>query len=124
MACAGALQGFQEGIKSLLGEHVDFVNNKNLIATMGREVLDILPEFPNLIDAAVTGAVDFQDIETMPLGDLETRLARLARRRRRTVAAVQGLARMRATESCRPPGAAEEKGVATRPVSRASSRCG
>ncbi len=66
------LQGFEEGIKGLFGEHMDFINNKNLISTLGRQVLNIFPEFPNFIDAAITGAVDFQDIKAMPLGYLQT----------------------------------------------------
>ena len=106
------LQGFQEGIKGVLGEHVDFIDNKNLITTLGREIFNIFPKFPNLIDAPVTGPVDFQDIETMPLGDLQTRLALVAGRRRRTVDTVQGLGQNAGHGGLtHAPGAAKEKGV-------------
>ena len=106
------LQGFQKGIKGLLGEHMDFIDNKNFLSPARREIFNIFPEFPNLIYAAVTGAVDFQDIKTMSLGDLQTGLTPIAGRRRWTFGTVQGLGQNAGHGGlANAPGAAEKKGV-------------
>jgi hypothetical protein len=106
------LQGFQEGVKGVLSETVYFIDNENFIATQGGEIFNIFPEFPNLVDAAITGAVDLQDIKAMSLGNLQAGLALVARRRRGTVDTVQGLGQDAGHRGLAdPPGPAKEIGM-------------
>jgi len=106
------LQGFEEGVKGILGETVNLINDKNLLSPPRREIFNIFPKFPNLLYAPVTGAINFQDIKTMTLGDLQTGLTPIAGRRRWTFGTVQGLGQ-NAGDGGLPnaPGAAEKKGV-------------
>jgi len=91
---------------------MDFIDNKNLLPPSGREIFNIFPEFPNLIYAPVTGAINFQDIKTMSLGDLQTGLTPIAGRRRWTFGTVQGLGQNAGDGGLsHAPGAAEKKGV-------------
>ncbi len=46
-------QGLQQGIESLPRQHVDFVDDVNLISTLRRCVTDILPQLPTLIDSSI-----------------------------------------------------------------------
>ena len=61
---------FQEGVEGLLGQHVDFVNDIDLEPGSGRSVADGVAELADFLDAAIAGAVDFDDIEGTALGDL------------------------------------------------------
>src|SRR5262249_22058447 len=72
-------------------QHVDFIDDVNLEARPGRTVLNVLAEIPNLVDAAVAGAVDFQNVDILAGGDTPTNLALIAGRWRRAVYAIQRL---------------------------------
>ena len=69
------LQGLQQGVEGLLGEHVHFIDDIDLVLALGRQILDLLPQVPDLVDAPVGGAVDFQDVQGGAVGDLPAHLA-------------------------------------------------
>jgi hypothetical protein len=54
---------------------VDFVDDVDLIRALGRGVADRLSEVADLVDAAVGGAVDLEDVEAPALLDLAAELA-------------------------------------------------
>ncbi len=62
-------QRLEQRVERLLGQHVNFVNNINLEARGGRDVLDRLAQFADLVDAAIAGAVDFQHVHRAAFGD-------------------------------------------------------
>src|SRR5207253_1442493 len=52
------LKGLQQGVEGLLGEHVDFVDDVDLVARPGGAVLNVGPDVAHLVDPAVAGGQD------------------------------------------------------------------
>jgi hypothetical protein len=73
------LQRLEKSIEGLLGEHVDFVNDIHLRAPSGRSVEDVLSKRTDLINPAITGPVNLDDIHRPARLDFETRGAGRAR---------------------------------------------
>ncbi len=71
------LQGLQQGVEGLLGEHVHFVDDVDLVLPLRGPVPDGLPQVADLVDAAVRRAVDLKDVDAPPLGDLRADFARI-----------------------------------------------
>ena len=61
-------QGFQQRVESLGGQHMNFIDDKHLVAVPRRPVSDALPQFPNLVNAAVGGRVDLENIDGLARG--------------------------------------------------------
>ena len=61
------LQGFEDSIESVIGQHMHFVDDIDLIAFLGRSVFDPLAQITDLIDAAVGSAVDLDDIHALAM---------------------------------------------------------
>ena len=74
----GLLEGLQEGVPSLGGEHVGLVDDVHLAAQRRGQVLDLLAEIAHLVDAAVAGGVDLQDIHRAAFDDLNACAAAVA----------------------------------------------
>ena len=85
------LQGLEERVPRLVGEHVHFVDDVDLVAVARRGVAHRLPQLPHRVDAAVAGAVDLQDVHRARLGDLQAGRAGVARDRGRPLDAVERL---------------------------------
>ena len=66
----GLLQRFEESVESLAGEHVNFVDDVDFEFSAGGGVGNTVAEILDLVDAAVGGAVDLEDVETAAFGDL------------------------------------------------------
>src|SRR5690554_152638 len=81
----------QQGVKRLVGEHMNLVNNIDLIAVPARRVAHPLAKLANLIDAAVRRPVDLKDVGRLPLVDLFARRALIAGRGGRALGAVKRL---------------------------------
>ena len=64
------LEGLQQRVESRDREHVDFVDDVDFELRRGRREFHRVPQFADLLDAIVAGAVDLQDIQRTPLGDL------------------------------------------------------
>ena len=73
------LKGLQQRVERLGREHVDFIDDVNLVATLGGAVTDRVPQFPDIVDAAVGCPVYFQDINGVSLCDFATVGALVAR---------------------------------------------
>jgi len=62
------LQGFEQGIGGAGTEHVDFVDDIDLIACLIRGVVDLLTEAADIIDAGVAGGINFDNIQGSGFG--------------------------------------------------------
>ena len=63
-------QRLEQRIEGRRREHVDLVNVVDLVATTRGGEFGVVPQFADLFDAVVTRAVDLEDIEAVPFGDL------------------------------------------------------
>ena len=108
------LEGLEEGVERRLREHVDLVDDVDLAAAPGGRVPGVLAKRPHLVDAAIAGPVDLDDVERAPRDHLAARLAGGARRR---AGAAGSLAvephgqKPRRRRLADPSGAGEEVGV-------------
>ena len=67
------------------------VDEVDFVSAFGRRVANVLAQLAHVFDAVVTGAVDFDDIETVASGDLAAVIAHSARRHSRAFDAVERL---------------------------------
>jgi len=110
-------EGLEQGVERRLAEHVDFVNDVDLVLAMGRRVLDGLPQVPHLIHAVVRCAVYLQHVEAGAGGNLLARIALVARRDGGAVLAVERLGKDTRHRSLADAAGPDKKiGVAIRPV--------
>ena len=72
----------------MLGEHMHFVNNIDLVAAARGGIANLLTQVADLVDAAVRGAIDLHDVQRAPHGDRLTRGALVARLGHRTLRTV------------------------------------
>src|SRR3989338_6240438 len=83
------LQGLQERVETVWSDLMDLVDDVDLVfAGRGRKT-DVFPQSTDLIDAAIGGAVDLQDVERAGILDLAAGDAFSAGRNGRTFRAVQ-----------------------------------
>ncbi len=59
-------QGLQQGVEGLGGQHVNFVDDDDLVAARGGQKPDFLLQLPNFLDAAVGSAVNFMRSRAVP----------------------------------------------------------
>ena len=85
------LQGLEQGVKGLSGQHVHFVNDDDLEARHDRHEADILFQFADFLNAPVGCAVNFVQVNRAASGDLLAGAAGAARLRRLAALAVEGL---------------------------------
>ena len=106
------LEGLEQGVEGLAREHVDFVDDVDLEPAPGRADGDVLPEAADLVDAAIAGGIDFDDIHILPGGDCGARVALIARLGRGPGGAFEGLGEdSRGARLPDTAGAGEEIGV-------------
>ena len=84
-------EGLQEGVEGLLGEHVHFVDDVDLVPGFDRGEIDVFPQLADVVDAAVGGAVDLDHVEGRAVPYLPAVVALAAGVRRRARLAVEGL---------------------------------
>src|SRR5262249_11618246 len=77
------------GVEGRLGEHVDFVDDVDLVPRPLRPGGDAIAQLPDLVHAVVAGPVDLLDVHVLPLGDGLAALALVARGRGRAHYAVE-----------------------------------
>jgi len=56
------LKGLEQGIRGFLGEHVDFINDIDLVAGLIWSIVDPLPEVSDFINATIAGSINLNDI--------------------------------------------------------------
>ena len=71
-------QHFQQSVEGVFGEHVHFVNNKDLVAGTCGKVADIFLQFADVFHAGIGRAVDFDDVSGDAIGDFFTGCALVA----------------------------------------------
>ena len=83
------LQRLEERVERPLRQHVDLVDDVDLLAAPHREVLHALPQLADVLDRVVARPVDLDDVLAASPQDLPAARALPARRRRRALLAVQ-----------------------------------
>lgn len=68
-------QRFQQGVESLLGQHMDLIDNVNLVAPSNGREPDIIPELSHLIDAVITRAIDLKNVKADTRRNFPARIA-------------------------------------------------
>ena len=63
------LESFEQGVERLIREHVDFVDNVDLVFTLGRRKVDLIAQITDIIHAGVGGRVDLDEIQKTILVD-------------------------------------------------------
>ena len=110
------LEGLQERVEGLTREHVDFVDDVDFESSASGADGDVLPQGADLVDAAVAGGVDLDDIDVLPRGDRAAAVALIARLRRGPGRAFEGLGEdPRGARLADTAGAGEKIGVADAP---------
>ena len=87
----GLLQGFEQGVEGGGGEHVDLVNDVDLVSVAGGPVGDMLPELADVVHPGAGGPVDLDHVHRARGGDLPAGGALAAGGGGRALFAVQGL---------------------------------
>jgi hypothetical protein len=64
------LQRLEQRVERRRRQHVDLVDDVNLVAALGRRVADVVAQLAHLLDTVVGRAVDLQHVERAALGDL------------------------------------------------------
>jgi hypothetical protein len=81
----------QEGVERARRQHVDLVDDHDLVAVPLRPVREGFLQPAHVFDAVVRGAVDLLDVDIDARGDLEAGAALIARGRRGALVAVECL---------------------------------
>ncbi len=72
------LQGLEERVPCLGGEHVRLVDDVDLATQRRRQVLHLVAQVAHLVDAAIAGGVDLEDVNRAAVEDLQARCALVA----------------------------------------------
>ena len=85
------LQRFQQRVERRLRQHVDFVNQINLVAAARRRIHRVVDQLAHVVDAGIAGGIDFEQIDEAARIDLDAGTALTAWLRSRALLAVQRL---------------------------------
>ena len=85
------LQGLQQGVEAVVGEHVHLVDEVHLVTTAGRGIGDVVQQFPGLIHLGARGRIDLQQVDEPARVDLTAGGADPAGSGTHALFAVQGL---------------------------------
>jgi len=66
------LESLQESVEGILGEHVHFIDDVDLVLETRRRIPHAFPEISDVVDPAIARSVDLDDIERPPCRDLLT----------------------------------------------------
>ena len=55
-------QSLQQGVESIVGEHVDFVDDKDLVTAVRGKIPEVVAQFADVVHTGVGGAVNLEDI--------------------------------------------------------------
>ncbi len=101
------LERFQERVEGVLGEHVDFVDDVDLVARRNRRIAHRLDDLAHVVDAGMGGGIHLDHVDMAPLGDRAARLAGAAGADRRPAAPVRADAVQRLGDQPRGRGLAD-----------------
>ena len=92
LTCGGGSSSvLSRALKAAVRQHVDFVDDVDLVARPAGPILDVAADVADVVDAAVAGAVDLEHVHVLAGGDAAADVAHAAGRRRRAVFAVERL---------------------------------
>lgn len=57
------LEGFEQGIGGAIAEHMDFINDVDLVTGLVGGVVDLLTEASNIINAGIAGGINFDNVQ-------------------------------------------------------------
>ncbi len=77
------LKRLEQGVESVARQHVDFVDDVDLVARADRGVAHRLDDLAHVVDAGVAGGVHLDHVDVAAFGDGDARLAHAARIDRR-----------------------------------------
>ena len=72
------LEGLQQRVKGVFREHVDFVDNVDLVAGRDRRIAHRLDNLADIIDAGMAGGIHLDDVDKAAGRDAPARLAHAA----------------------------------------------
>jgi hypothetical protein len=84
------LQSFQQGVKRLGSQHMNFVNNVYLMPDFGRRVFNFVPDVPDFFDPAIGGGVNFKNVHDRTFRYTPTRGTFITRFGSRAIQAIYG----------------------------------
>ena len=85
------LQRLQKRVECVLGQHVDFVDDVDLVACRNRRITHRLNDLPDIVHAGIRSRVHLDDVHVPPLGDGNTSFAHPARIDRGALFAIERL---------------------------------
>jgi hypothetical protein len=62
-------QGFKQGIRGILAEHVNFIDDIDLEARLVGGVVNPLSQLPDVINTTIAGGINLYHVESLALGD-------------------------------------------------------
>src|SRR6202011_2523645 len=83
------LQRLQHRVERLLGEHVYFVDQINLVPPHGGRITRVVEDLAHVVDAGVRGGIELEQIDKATGVDVGTRRADSAGRRRHPLHAIE-----------------------------------
>ena len=60
----GFFERLKQGVESGLGEHMDFIDDVNLVSGYSWGEIDLLPEVSDLVNATIGGSIDLYQIKS------------------------------------------------------------
>src|SRR5512135_381621 len=84
------LQGLKQRVEGLVREHVNFIDDVDLVLAAYRSILDGLAQLADVLDAAVRCSIDLDDVHRCACRRLDAGIAFAAGRGRRPLRAIQG----------------------------------
>ena len=71
----GLFQGFEQRVEGCIGDLMSFIENIDFVSIPAGRVTGGVPQFANLVDAAIGGGVDFDHVDGVSLTDLDAGVA-------------------------------------------------
>ncbi|MBA7642432.1 hypothetical protein ES703_50125 [subsurface metagenome] len=62
-------QRLEQGVRGAIAEHMDFINDINLVACLVGSIVGFLPEATDIFNAGVAGGINFNNIQGTTLGN-------------------------------------------------------
>ena len=72
------LKCLEQGVESIARQHVDFVNDVDLVARRDGGIAHLLDDLAHIVDPGIRGRVHLDHVDMAPLGDRGARLAHAA----------------------------------------------
>jgi hypothetical protein len=108
----GFLQRLEKSVEGLIGKHVHFIDDVDLVFVLGGKILDILPQFPDFVDSPVGSSIDLQYVYRNPIPDFLAERAVVTGVTRGPFLTVQGFSQDSGYRGLpHPPGTGKEVGM-------------